>query len=68
MKAHPSLTRSLSLTIRETCQYTGLSRSTIYNLAKAGTLPIHKIAGRSLILRRDILALFKLTEPTPSEG
>jgi len=68
MKTHPSLTGSLSLTIRETCRYTGLSRSTIYNLAKAGTLPIHKVAGRSLILRRDILALFKLTEHTPSDG
>ena len=45
------------LTIKETCDYTRLSRSTIYNLAKAGKLPIRKVAGRSLILRSDLLVL-----------
>lgn len=45
------------LTIQETCDYTRLSRSTIYNLAKAGKLPIRKVAGRSLILRQDLLTL-----------
>ena len=38
----------------EACAYMRVSRSTIYNLAKAGKLPIRKAAGRSLILRRDI--------------
>jgi excisionase family DNA binding protein len=45
------------MTIREACAYTRLSRSTIYNLAKAGKLPIRKVAGRSLILRQDLLTL-----------
>lgn len=45
------------LTINEACDYTRLSRSTIYNLAKAGKLPIRKVAGRSLILRQDLLTL-----------
>ncbi len=34
-----------------------VSRSTIYNLAKAGKLPIRKVVGRSLILRSDIHSL-----------
>lgn len=45
---------SFALTIMEACAYMRVSRSTIYNLAKAGKLPIRKAAGRSLILRRDI--------------
>ena len=48
------LASSVALTINEACGYMRVSRSTIYNLAKAGKLPIRKVAGRSLILRRDI--------------
>jgi len=48
---------SLTMTIPEACEYTRLSRSTIYNLAKEGKLPIRKVAGRSLILRSDIHVL-----------
>lgn len=51
---------SLTMTIAEACDYTRLSRSTIYNLAKAGKLPIRKVAGRSLILRHDIHVLLGL--------
>ncbi|MGV3580088.1 helix-turn-helix domain-containing protein [Brevundimonas sp.] len=50
--------RPIALTINEACEYASLSRSTIYNLAKAGKLPIRKVAGRSLILRQDLLTLF----------
>lgn len=42
------------LTVNEACVYMRVSRSTIYNLAKAGKLPIRKVAGRSLILRSDV--------------
>lgn len=49
--------RPVALTVNEACAYMSLSRSTIYNLAKAGKLPIRKVAGRSLILRQDLLAL-----------
>ena len=45
------------LTVNEACVYMRVSRSTIYNLAKAGKLPIRKVAGRSLILRRDVHVL-----------
>lgn len=47
-------THSLTMTIPEACTYMRVSRSTIYNLAKAGKLPIRKVVGRSLILRSDI--------------
>lgn len=57
MKPSISPHERLALTVNETCDYTRLSRSTIYNLAKVGKLPIRKVAGRSLILRSDILAL-----------
>jgi excisionase family DNA binding protein len=48
---------SLTMTIAEACAYMRVSRSTIYNLAKAGKLPIRKVVGRSLILRSDIHTL-----------
>ena len=48
---------SLTMTINEACVYMRVSRSTIYNLAKAGKLPIRKVVGRSLILRSDIHSL-----------
>lgn len=47
----------LAYSLREASQATSLSRSTLYNLAKNGRLSIRKIAGRSIILRDDILAL-----------
>lgn len=50
-------THSLTLTIPEACRYMRVSRSTVYNLAKAGKLPIRKVVGRSLILRSDIHTL-----------
>jgi excisionase family DNA binding protein len=45
------------LSVNEACAYMRIGRSTIYSLAKAGKLPIRKVAGRSLILRSDILSL-----------
>lgn len=47
----------LAYSLREASEATSLSRSTLYNLAKAGKLPIRKVAGRSLILREDVMAL-----------
>jgi excisionase family DNA binding protein len=35
----------------------GLSRSKLYKLAEAGQLRMTKVAGRTLILREDLLAL-----------
>lgn len=45
------------LSVKQACRYLNVSRSTIYNLAKADKLKIRKVAGRSLILRSDLLVL-----------
>jgi excisionase family DNA binding protein len=37
------------LTIREACERLRISRATLYNLTKKGTLPLVKIGGKSLI-------------------
>lgn len=47
----------IAMTIKEACYYVSISRSTLYNLAKAGKLPIRKVAGRSLILVDDLRSL-----------
>lgn len=47
----------LAYSLREASEATSLSRSTLYNLAKDGRLSIRKVAGRSIILRDDIMAL-----------
>lgn len=52
----------MAFTIREAGQAIGLCRSSIYNLAKAGKLPIRKVAGRSLILREDLESLLMNAE------
>lgn len=49
----------IAMTIKEACYYASLSRSTIYNLNKAGKLPIKKVVGRSLILTADLHALLQ---------
>lgn len=56
------MSAKLALTVKEACYQASLSRSTIYNLAKAGKLPIRKVAGRSLILRQDLLNLLGVGE------
>lgn len=48
----------MALTIREVCHHTRLCQATIYNLISSGRLRSHKIAGRRLVLRRDLEALF----------
>jgi len=47
----------IALRINETVAVSGLSRSTIYELLKAGKLRAVKIGGRRLILREDLQAL-----------
>lgn len=47
----------LAYSLREASEVTSLSRSTLYNLAKDGKLSIRKVAGRSIILRDDIMTL-----------
>jgi excisionase family DNA binding protein len=50
-------TERYALTIKQACEFTSLSRSTIYNLNSAGKLKIRKVGGRSLIFREDLLNL-----------
>ncbi len=47
----------IALRINETVAVSGLSRSTIYELLKAGKLRAVKIGGRRLILRESLQAL-----------
>ncbi|UKJ74254.1 helix-turn-helix domain-containing protein [Azospirillum brasilense] len=42
-------TTPLTLSLKETCLKTGLSRTTLWRLAKAGQLPVVKIRGRVLV-------------------
>jgi excisionase family DNA binding protein len=41
--------KKAALSISEACNYSGLSRSTLYRLIEAGELPSIKVAGRRLI-------------------
>lgn len=54
-------TSKFAISIKEACYYASLSRSTIYNLNKAGKLPIRKVAGRSLILTADLHSLLQVS-------
>lgn len=49
--------QKLAYSISQSSALTGLSRSTLYNLARAGRLPIRKVAGRSIVLHDDLMAL-----------
>ena len=46
------------LSINKTCTILGVSRGTVYNLAKKGTLTIHKLMNRSIIKRSELDAIF----------
>lgn len=44
------ISRRLTLTVSEACEVSGLGRSSVYELIKAGTIPTSRVAGRRLIL------------------
>jgi excisionase family DNA binding protein len=46
-----------ALRIPDAAVYVGVSRATLYNLAKAGRIKIRKVAGRSVVLRADLETL-----------
>jgi excisionase family DNA binding protein len=56
----------IALRINETVAVSGLSRSTIYELLKAGKLRAVKIGGRRLILREDLQALLEVNANRPA--
>lgn len=47
----------VALTVNEACFQLSISRSMIYELIKAGKLPIYKIGRRTLIFYEDLLKL-----------
>ena len=47
----------LAYRIDDAAAAVGLSRSKLYKLAEAGQLQMTKVAGRTLVLREDLLAL-----------
>ncbi len=47
----------LSYGIQEAYEALGISRATLYRLIKAGDLPCHKLRGRAVVRRDDLLAL-----------
>jgi excisionase family DNA binding protein len=56
-KSNIRLEDKLALRVNEAAAVSGLSRSTLYELLKAGKLRAVKIGGRRLILREDLQAL-----------
>jgi excisionase family DNA binding protein len=53
----PDADLKLAFRIDEAVAASGLSRSTLYNLIAAGTLPSVRVAGRRLILKADLVKL-----------
>lgn len=51
----------LAYTVQEACAATGLSRSTIYNLIRAGDLTKVRVGGRTLLPACDLRRLFDPT-------
>ena len=47
-------------TVQQTCEYTGLSKSTVYNLVNAQRLEIRKVGKRTLITTASIEKLLGL--------
>lgn len=45
------------LSVAETATTFRISRSTVYNFAASGRLPLRKLGGRTLISTADVLAL-----------
>ena len=54
-----STDEKITLRVNETTAVSGLSRSTIYTLLKAGKLRAVKVGGRRLILRESLQALLQ---------
>jgi excisionase family DNA binding protein len=49
------------LSIPDAAKYAGISRTTIYRLARKGELPLRKLMGRSVVLRDDLDRLLGVT-------
>ena len=56
--------KPVTITIRKACEYSGLSKSTIYNLINAKKLVVVKVGKRTLITTASIDAMLGLAEPS----
>ncbi|MCB1359416.1 MAG: helix-turn-helix domain-containing protein [Maritimibacter sp.] len=54
----------IAFSVDSSCRYTGLSRSTLYKLARNGQLQMIRVAGRTLIRRAELDRL--ITEASTS--
>ncbi len=52
-------TKPIAYRVEEAARISGLSRSTLYALRAKGQLAFKRVAGRSLILRKDLEALIE---------
>ncbi len=61
-----STQEKLAFRVNEAVAVSGLSRSTLYELLKAGRLRAVKVGGRRLILREDLQALLEVNANRPA--
>ncbi len=61
-----STQEKLAFRVNEAVAVSGLSRSTLYELLKAGKLRAVKVGGRRLILREDLQALLEVNANRPA--
>ena len=54
-----TVTDAIAVGISDGVRISGLGRSTLYNFAKAGKLPLRKVGGRTLIMVDDIRRLIE---------
>jgi excisionase family DNA binding protein len=64
--AHVRPEEKLAFRVNEAVAVSGLSRSTLYELLKAGKLRAVKIGGRRLILRESLQALLEVNANRPA--
>lgn len=55
--------KPVTMTIQKTCEYSGLSKSTIYNLINAQKLVVVKVGKRTLVTTASIDAMLGIGDP-----
>lgn len=61
----PDCPKPLTYSVKDAARVSGLGRTTLYAMRAAGTLPMIKISGRTLIRALDLEAALQIG-PTPS--
>lgn len=55
--------KPVTMTVQKACEYSGLSKSTIYNLVNARKLTVIKVGKRTLVTISSLDALLTAPEP-----